>query len=94
MKTDEYVYRSSGMYRSIHGTVSTLHACLLLSNFQKIHVHVHVCDTTCDTLYMYMYMYVILYTYLVHVTIVNPGEHSNGTLKYLLLIQVTIEMAR
>ena len=35
------------LYLSIHGAVGTLHTCLLLRNFQQIHVHV----------YMYVYMY-------------------------------------
>ena len=38
MKTDEYVYRCLTLYQSIHGAVGTLHTCLLLSNFQQMHL--------------------------------------------------------
>ena len=46
VKTDEYVYRCPTLYRSMHGAVGTLHTCLLLSNFQQIHVHC-TCTSQC-----------------------------------------------
>ena len=44
MGTDEYVYRC---LTSIHGAVGTLHTCLLLSNFQQIHVQTPTSHTYC-----------------------------------------------
>ena len=55
------------LYRSIHGAVGTLHTCLLLRNFQQIHVHVH----------MYICVHVqYMYSTCVYVGTCNDHVHS------------------